>query len=123
MFRCTTVYVCLRFPNAPCGTLKSKKKTTFDRKNKNHTALLSGPPTDLMDDPFIPQRGRRAMQFVHSSGSRPKPLGSLVEQLARNARQQELLNGILHQHPRTLASNGYFMPVSHARADNAPADE
>lgn len=84
---------------------------------------MSGPPTD--DDPFIPQRGRRTLKFIHSNKGKAGAPGtsSLAEKLAKNARQQEQLNGILHQHPRTLASNGYFLPVGHARANDIDGTE
>lgn len=77
-----------------------------------------------MDDPFIPQRGRRTLKFIHSNKSKAG-LGtaSLAEKLAKNARQQEQLNGIHHQHPRTLASNGYFMPLGHTRATDIDGNE
>lgn len=88
------------------------------------TALLSGPPTDLMDDPFIPQRGRRGMQIVHS-GDQNKPMINLMEKLTKNGRPTERMNTIGHQHQRTLASNGYFLPMGHTKIniDGAAVDD
>lgn len=79
-----------------------------------------------MDDPFIPQRGRRAMQFMHGGIHTHPNMVNMVERLAHNARQREQLTALGHQQQRALASGGYFLPMgrgARASGENGPGDD
>lgn len=68
-----------------------------------------------MDDPFIPQRGRRTLQLIHGAHKSDKtPL--IIERNAKIERTQS------YQHPKVVTSNAYFLPLGHQKVADENGD-
>lgn len=61
---------------------------------------------ETMDDPFIPQRGRRALKLIHSKG---QPATKTAANKSWNSKN-DVVKG-----QRMVANNAFFLPLGHPK--------